>query len=220
MTAASSPPADAAEGELRDWWLRLLLVLQRPRPVFVALRDDSKEAAGDMAEPILLVVILAGIAGVLTTGTAAHLMDATGNGLDPATTAIWGFFFGMIYGAFGYFVVGALLHFAVRAFGSVGTYRRSRHLLAFAATPMALSLVLWPLKLSLYGGDWFRTGGGDTGVAGGVFDLLTDAFFLWAVALLLVGVRSVHGWTWGRAVAATATALVAPLALAVLAATV
>ncbi len=220
MTAASSPPADALDTGMRDWWLRLLLVLQRPRPVFVALRDDSKEAAGDMAEPILLVVILAGIAGVLTTGTAAHLMDSDGSGLDPGTTAIWAFFFGAIYGTFGYFAVGALLHFAVRLFGSIGSYRRSRHLLAFAATPMALSLVLWPVKLSLYGGDWFRTGGRDTGLAGGVFDLLTYLFFVWAAALLLTGVRSVHGWTWQRAAAATATALVAPVALAVLAAAV
>jgi hypothetical protein len=219
MTAASSPPADAADGATRDWWLRLLLVLQRPRPVFVALRDDSKEATGDMSEPILLVVILAGIAGVLTTGTAAHLMDAGGSGLDPGTTAIWAFFFGVIYGAFGYFVVGALLHFSVRVFGSVGSYRRSRHLLAFAATPMALSLVLWPVKLALYGGAWFRTGGGDAGLAGGVFDVLTDVFFLWAAALLAIGIRSVHGWPWRRAVAATVTALVATVVLAVLAAT-
>jgi hypothetical protein len=29
---------------MRDWWLRALLVLQRPRPVFVALRDNSKES--------------------------------------------------------------------------------------------------------------------------------------------------------------------------------
>ena len=35
---------------MRDWWLRALLVLQRPRPVFVALRDDSKESLADRAE--------------------------------------------------------------------------------------------------------------------------------------------------------------------------
>ena len=29
---------------MRDWWLRTFLVLQRPRPVFVALRDDSKQS--------------------------------------------------------------------------------------------------------------------------------------------------------------------------------
>ena len=60
---------------MRDWWLRTLLVLQRPRPVFVALRDDTKEASADRAEQVLLIVWLAGIAGVLTTGAAATLMD-------------------------------------------------------------------------------------------------------------------------------------------------
>jgi hypothetical protein len=205
---------------MRDWWLRAVLVLQRPRAVFVALRDDSKEATGDMAEPILLVVILAGIAGVLTTGTAAHLMDLDGSGLDAVTTAIWAFFFGAIYGTFGYFVVGALVHWAVKLLGSLGTYRRSRHVLAFAVVPMALSLVLWPVKLSLYGGDWFRTGGRDTGGGGAAFDVLTYAFFLWAAVLLVIGVRSVHGWTWRRALGATALALVAPIAAALVAASV
>jgi len=216
MTVASSPHPEIRASSVRDWWLRTLLVLQRPRPVFVALRDDSKETAGDMAEPILLIVILAGVAAVLTTGTAAHVMDPDGSSLDGVTTAIWAFLFGAIYGTFGYFAVGGLLHGAVKAFGSLGSYRRSRHLLAFAATPMALSLVLWPVKLSLYGGDWFRTGGGDTGSGGAVFDLLTYAFFLWALALLVVGVRSVHGWPWRRAAAATVLALAAPVAIGLL----
>ena len=44
---------------MRDWWLRTLLVLQRPRPVFVALRDDTREAAGDRSEQVLLIVLLA-----------------------------------------------------------------------------------------------------------------------------------------------------------------
>jgi hypothetical protein len=196
-----------------DWWLRTLLVLQRPRPVFVALRDPSKEAAADRAEPILLVVILAGIASVLTTGTAAHLMDD--GSYDAGLTAIWAFLFGAIYGAFGYFAIGGLLHRSGKALGSQGSYRRARHVLAFAAVPIALSLVVWPLKLSLYGGDWFRTGGSDTGAGGAVFDVLTYAFFVWAAALLVVGIRSVHGWSWARAVATAALALVAPVAVGI-----
>ena len=196
---------------MRDWWLRTLLVLQRPRPVFVALRDDSREASADRAEPILLIVILAGIAGVLTTGTAARLMDD--GSFDAGLTAIWAFLFGAIYGAFGYFAIGALLHWAARLLGSQGSYRRARHVVAFAAVPVALSLVLWPVKLSLYGGDWFRTGGRDTGGGGLAFDLLTYAFFLWALALLVIGVRSVHGWTWARAAAAVAAALALPVVI-------
>jgi hypothetical protein len=194
---------------MRDWWLRTLLVLQHPRPVFVALRDDTKETAGEMAEPVLLIVILAGIAGVLTTGTAARLNDA--DSFDPGLIAIWAFFFGAIYGAFAYFVVGGLLHLSVKWLGSLGTYRRTRHLLAFAAVPMALSLVLWPVKLALYGEAWFHTGGADTHAGGAVFDLLTYVFFAWTIALVVTGVRSVHGWTWARAGAATALALVLPV---------
>ena len=195
---------------LRDWWLRTLLVLQRPRPVFVALRDDSRETGGEMAEPILLVVWLAGIAGVLADA-ATYLDDPTRSGLD---LALWAFIAGGISGAFAYFVVGAVLHRVGKTFGSQGTYRRARHVLAFAAVPVALSLVLWPVKLALYGEDWFRTGGRDTGAGGVVFDVLTFAFFLWGAALLLVGVRSVHGWTWARSAAVAAITLLVPIAFA------
>ena len=199
---------------MRDWWLRTLLVLQRPRPVFVALRDDTKEAAGERAEQVLLIVWLAGIAGVLTTGAAATLMD---NGdLDALLVAIWAFIFGGIYGVFSYFAFGALLYGGVKALGSQGSYRRARHVLAFAAAPIALSLVLWPVKLALYGSDWFRTGGRDTGAGGAAFDVLTYAFFVWAAVLLVVGVRSVHGWTWARAAAACTFAIATPIVVGLL----
>jgi len=40
---------------------------------------------------------------------------------------------------------------------------------------------------------------------------------LWALALLIVGVRTVHGWTWGRSLTgvAFASAIAAGLAVAV-----
>ena len=214
MTAASSPSQTEPAGAdgARDWWLRTLLVLQRPRPVFVALRD--RDTTGDRSEPILLILILAGMAAVLTTTTAAHLMDD--GTFDPLLTVIWTFLFGLVYGTFGYFAIGALLHWSVKLFGSQGTYRRSRQVLAFALVPMALSLVLWPVKLSLYGSDWFHTGGRDGGLGGAVFDLLTYGFFLWALVLLVIGVRSVHGWTRQRALAATLLAVAAPIAFALL----
>lgn len=215
MTAASSPPRTevvAPARGLRDWWLRTLLVVQYPRAVFVALRDDSQESVSDRSEPILAIVILAGVALVLSTATAAHLMDD--GGPTGIVIPIWAFLFGIVYGAFGYFVVGGLLYFSVKALGSHGSYRRARHVLAFASVPLALSLVLWPFKLALYGSDWFRTGGGDTGLGGGIFDLLTYAFFLWALVLLVLGIRAVHGWTWSRAAAATGLALVLPFAFA------
>ena len=197
---------------MRDWWLRTLLVLQRPRPVFAALRDDTREAAADRSEPVLLIVLLAGIAIVLTTGTAAHLNDD--GSYDGLLIAIWAFLVGGISGLSAYFAFGAVLHGGLKALGSQGSYRRSRHVLAFAAVPIALSLVVWPVKLALYGGDWFHTGGRDTGGGGRAFDLIQFAFLLWAAALLVIGVRSVHGWTWARAAAACAFAVAAPVVVA------
>jgi len=205
-TPASAAPAPDDRGA-RDWWLRALLVLQRPRPVFVALRDESKESLSDRTEPILLIVLLAGIAVVLATRTAGRLLDY-GNLDDKTLIPFWAFIVGSLNGVVGYFVVGGALHAGVHAMGSQGTFRRSRQLLAFAATPLALSLVLWPVKLALFGGDVFRSGGSDSGSAGAVFAWLWLGFVAWSLVLLVTGVRSVHGWTWGRSAAACVLAVV------------
>ena len=197
---------------MRDWWLRTLLVLQRPRPVFVALRDDSKQSLGDRSEPVLAIVLLAGIAGVLATGTAGRLLED--NDYDGLLVAVWAFIAGGVYGAFGYFAIGGLLYAGCKALGSQGTYRRGRHVLAFACVPIALSLVLWPVKLAVFGEDVFRRGGSDAGVGGDVFALLTLAFVAWAAVLLVIGVRAVHGWRWGRALLASSLALGTPLIVA------
>jgi hypothetical protein len=198
---------------MRDWWLRTFLVLQRPRPVFVALRDESSQSLGDRAEPVLAIVLLAGIAGVLSTATAGSLLED--NDYDGLLVAVWAFIAGGLYGAFGYFVIGALLYAGGRALGSQGTYRRARHVLAFACVPIALSLVLWPVKLAVFGEDVFRPGGSDSRAGGTVFAVLTSAFVVWAAVLLLVGVRAVHGWSWQRALGACGLALAASVALVV-----
>jgi len=199
---------------MRDWWLRALLVLQRPRPVFVALRDDSKEAASNRSEPVLAIVLLAGIATVLSTRTAGTLMDD--GSYDGLLVAIWAFLAGSIYGAFGYFAFGALLQGGVKALGSQGSYRRARHVFAFAVAPLALSLVLWPVKLALYGEALFRSGGSDHGFGTRVFDVLELGFLLWSATLLVLGVRAVHGWTWARAGAACALAIIVPALIGLL----
>jgi hypothetical protein len=191
---------------MRDWWLRALLVLQRPRPVFVALRDESKESVSDRSEPILAIVLLAGIAALLPSHAAGTYLD--GGSYGGLVVAVWVFLAGCLYGAFGYFAFGALLYGGAKALGSQGTYRRSRHLLAFAAAPIALSLVLWPVKVALYGEALFRSGGSDHGAGARVFDALELGFLIWAAVLLVVGVRAVHGWTWARAGAACALAIV------------
>jgi hypothetical protein len=198
---------------MRDWWLRALLVLQRPRPVFVALRDESKESLADRAEPVLAIVLLAGIAGVLSTSAAGGLMEDSS--YDGLLVLVWAFVAGSLYGIVGYFAVGALLHGGAKALGSQGTYRRARHVLAFAAVPLALSLVVWPVRLAVYGEASFRSGGSDHGASARVFEVLQYAFVLWAAVLLVVGVRSVHGWTWARAIGACALAIVGSIAVAV-----
>jgi hypothetical protein len=189
---------------VRDWWIRTVLVLQAPRAVFTALRDDSPEAVGDRAEPVLLIIWLGGIAGVLATSTAGHLLDDSD--YDGLLLAVWTFIVGGLYGGATYWIFGGMLHGVLRRLGSQGTYRRTRHLLAFAAVPVVLSLVLWPVKLSLYGAALFHRGGSDSGTGGHVFALLQLVFLAWTAALLLIGVRAVHGWSWERGVVAVAIA--------------
>jgi hypothetical protein len=195
---------------VREWWLRTVLVVTAPRAVFAALRDDSPEAAATRAEPVLAIVWLAGIAFVLATRTAAPLMDD--QDYDGLIVAVWVFLAGGLYGAVAYYVLGGVLHRAAVLLGSQGSYRRARHILAFASVPVALSLVLWPVKLALWGSALFHRGGPDSGGGGTVFELLLLGFLAWAICLLVVGVAEVHGWTWGRAAAASA----APVALGAL----
>jgi hypothetical protein len=159
-----------------------MLVLQAPRPVFSALRDDTPEAAADRAEPVLLVVLLAGMAVALASGASG--------GYDGLLLPVWLFLAGGITGFAAYWFFGAVLYGAARALGSLGTYRRARHVLAFASVPLALSLILSPVGRS-------------------AFAWVFIAFAAWSAALLLIGVRSVHGWTWGRSAAAAAAPIAA-----------
>ena len=76
-----STAVEPARSLQKEWWLRTLAVFQSPRGTFAALRDDSAEAAEARQEPILAIVILAGIAGILTTSLAGRLLD------DPTSTA-------------------------------------------------------------------------------------------------------------------------------------
>ncbi len=207
--AATAPVPTKASSGMRDWWLRALLVFQHPRAVFAALRDDSDEAAADRAEPVLAIVLLAGIALVLSTGTAGQLMD--NQAYDGLLVAVWAFIAGGMYAVFAYFAFGALLHGVLKALGSQGSYRRTRHLIAFAAAPIALSLVLWPFRLALYGEDPFRSGGSDAGAGARLFEVLELVFVAWTVVLLVLGIRAVHGWTWPRSGLAVAVALGVPV---------
>ena len=106
--------ATAAESrnEEKAWFLRALLVLQSPRPVFAALRDDSDEAAEARQDAVGSIVWLAGIAAVLATTVASTLLDDVE--LDGSLVAVWAFLAGGLYGFGLYFVVGKVLHIALR----------------------------------------------------------------------------------------------------------
>jgi Yip1 domain len=171
---------------MRDWWLRTVLVLVAPRPVFVALRDESDESASDRAEPVLAIVLLAG----MTLALASH----ASRGYDSLDLAVWTFVAGGITGTFAYWFFGAVLYWAGRALGSQGTYRRARNVLAFAFVPLAVCLVLAP-------------------VGSHRFSYVAFVFLAWSAGLLLVGVRAVHGWSWSRAFAATLAPVAVAVAL-------
>ena len=152
--------------------MRALSVFQSPRTVFAALRDDSAEAAEARQEPVLAIVLLAGFAGVLATSLAGQLLDDREFG-GPFAVLAWGFIGGGIYGLLAYWLGGLMVHALARGFGGSSSYRQARHILGFAAAPLALSLLLvWPVRLAVYGGDVFRTGGSDSGVGDKIFEVL------------------------------------------------
>jgi hypothetical protein len=185
----------------RAWWLRVPAVLLSPGSVFFALREEDDEDVAARSEPLLLVVLLAGIAAVLATPTAADILDNPD--YDTVLLAVWAFIAGVIYGAVGYFVVGFAVYFGVRLLGSLGSFRRARQTVGFALVPLALSLlVLLPLRLALYGGDTFRAGGADEGAGEDSLLALQLVFVAWSLVLLVLGVRVTHGWSWPRVLAA------------------
>ena len=201
-------------GDEREWFLRALLVLQSPRRVFAALRDDSDEVAAARQDTAGAIVWLAGIAAVLATTVASTLLDDVQ--IDGSLLAVWAFFAGGLYGFTVYFVVGKVLHVALRRLGGRGSFRRARHVLAFAAVPIAMALfVYWPIRIAVYGWDLFRTGGADSHGGGPLVAWIFYGFVIWSLGLLLLGVRTVHGWTWARSVAGVAFASLIAVGLAV-----
>lgn len=206
MSSEAAPAPSALE---RNWWLRAPAVLVAPRAVFVSLRNESPEAVEARQEPITAIAGLAGIAGVLGTPVARQLLN------DPSMSVslipVWAFLGGAIYALALYWLGGGLLFGSARRLGGLGSWRRSRHVLALAATPLALSLLaFWPVRIAVYGTDLFRTGGNDYGRGDAIFGAIYLAFIAWSLWLLVVGVRTVHGWTWARAAATVALAAAFP----------
>lgn len=182
MNAAAEPSRSLQ----REWWLRAFAVFQSPRPVFAALRDDSNEAAEARQEPVLAIVILAGIAGVLTTSLAGRLLDDSH--YDGWNIAVWAFLGGIFYGTLVYWLGGLLVHVLAGVLRTGSSYRQARHVVGFAAAPLALSLLLvWPVRIAIYGDDLFRTGGSDTGTGDWIFAALIFGSYVWTFGLVALG---------------------------------
>jgi Yip1 domain len=170
----------------KEWWLRALAVFSSPRGTFAALRDDSSEAAEARQEPIMAIVILAGIAGILSTSLAGRLLDDPNN--DGLNVAVWAFLGGAFYGLLAYWGGGLLVYAIAAAVRARASYRQARHIVGLAMAPVALSLiVVWPVRLGIYGEDVFRTGGSDTGAGDKLFELLVVGSFAWSFALVALG---------------------------------
>src|SRR5579884_1311823 len=206
--AATADTAHSSALE-RSWWLRAPAVLVAPRAVFVSLRDESVEAIEARQEPLTAIAGLAGIAGVLGTPVARHLLND--GSVSVSLIPVWAFFGGAVYALAFYWLGGGLLYGAAQRFGGLGSYRRARHVLALSGAPLALALVaLWPLRIAIYGEDLFRTGGNDWGPGDRIFGGFLYAAFAWSALLLVLGVRSVHGWSWGRSLATVGLAAALP----------
>jgi Yip1 domain len=212
---AEAPTATEPSRE-KQWWLRALAILQSPRAVFAALRDESKEDMEAREEPVLALIFLAGIAGILLVPETGRLLDDPLTDGSGAVLAVLVFLTGAIYGTATYWLGGALLYVGLRGAGSSGSYRRARHVLAFAAAPTVLGLLLlWPVRLALWGTDSFRSGGEDNGTLPLLFDLAGVGFVLWSLGLLIYGIAVVERWRLLRAGVSVALAVLTVLALTI-----
>ena len=196
-----------------NWWLRAPAVLVAPRAVFASLRNDDQQEIEARQEPIVTLAVLAGIAVVLASRTFRQMLND--GSVSGVLVPVLAFISGAPFAAAAYWLGGLLLFGASRRLGGLGDYRRSRQVLALASAPLALALVtFWPLRIAVYGSDLFRTGGDDYGRGDSVFGGVFVAFAAWSILLLLVGVRTVHGWTWGRSAATVALAAAFPVLIA------
>ena len=189
----------SAAGRERVWWTRAALVLLQPVAVFEELRDDSREAVEARQEPVLALVVLAGIAGTLATTYAGTLLDQ--QSLDAVDVTLWAFLGGALEGFALYFVLGAIVYVGGAVAGSTWSYRHARHTLAFAVVPLVVSLPVWAVAVAAGGG--------------GGFSVVRVLVVAWCAGLLVVGVRTLHAWSWQRTAAAVALPLLVP-ALALL----
>jgi hypothetical protein len=199
-----APPQDTPQETFdREWWLRALAVFQAPRAVFAALRNESPADIEARQEPVLALVLLAGMAGVLLAPSTGRLLDESIVDNSMAVVAVLVFVTGGLYGAATYWLGGGALYVGLRGAGGTGSYLRARHILAFAAAPLVIGLIfVWPVRIAVYGSDLFRSGGADDGTGDVVFEAILGVIGLWAFGLLVYGISVVERWSVVRALVA------------------
>ena len=196
----------------RAWWRRVPRVLTHPVGVFEALREDDEIDVEARSEPIFAIVVLAGMAGVLLAPRWGTLLDE--ESLDWIVIAVLTFIGGLLYGVFGYFLLGFCVWLGARGVGVDARAREARQVVGFALLPLALSFFITvPVTSVAFGYDWYRTGGSDSGVGRAMVVAAGLGFAAWSLSLLAVGLRARFRLPW-RGVAG-AIALVAVLIAAV-----
>jgi hypothetical protein len=213
MDAPRDEAVDQAARD-REWWLRTLAVFQAPRAVFAALRSEAPEDVEARQEPVLALVLLAGMAGVLVAPSTGRLLDESLVDNSMAVVAVLVFITGALYGTATYWIGGAALYVGLRGAGSKASYMRARHILAFAAAPLVLGLLfVWPVRIAVYGSDLFRSGGSDTDSGNVVFEAILGAIGLWAAGLLVYGISVVERWSVVRSLVALALVVLSVLVI-------
>jgi hypothetical protein len=154
---------------------------------------------------MVAVTILAGMAMFLSTATAGQLFDKYD--YDWLVVAVQAFFAGVLVALQNYWLGGAALLLGLRSLGSMARYRTARQIVGLSTAPFVLALlVVWPLRILVFGGDLFSSGGSDEGTSGYVLNAVDAGFVLWSLTLAVVGVRTVEGWNLVRSLGAAAFA--------------
>jgi Yip1-like protein len=187
--------AIAGEAASREWWRRVPRVVTAPRTVFAALAETDDSDVDARSEPVLAITILAGMACILLTPAWGTVMDDPT--VDALVLVVVTFIGGLFYGAAGYFLLGLALWLGAKAVGVDPPFKIARQIVAFAALPLALALVvLVPTIAIAFGNDWFRTGGSDEGAGRVVVTALGLAFVAWSAALVALGLRTTVRLPW------------------------
>jgi len=207
--------AIAGEAASREWWRRVPRVVTAPRTVFAALAETDDTDVDARSEPVLAITILAGMACILLTPAWGTVMDDPT--VDALVLVVVTFIGGLFYGAAGYFLLGLALWLGARAVGVDPPFKIARQIVAFAALPLALALVVLVPAIAIgFGNDWFRTGGSDEGAGRVVVTALGLAFVAWSTALVALGLRTTLRLPWRGVAGALLLAGVLVAAFAVL----